>query len=177
MSGVDGITAARRIREIDRRVLLIYISSHEDYMKELFEVEPFRFLSKPLDRKKFCRYFREACQRVSDEEAFFQFTFNKEMQKVSLKEIVYFESDKRVVYIYLKDGTVFHFYGKLNDVERKLVDVRQAFLRVHQSYLVNYDYVHKVNFGSVVVCFAGKEIALKISEDRQKEVRSRLRKP
>ena len=49
MEQVDGITAARCIREIDRTVLLIYVSGYDNYLKELFEVEPFRFLSKPLD--------------------------------------------------------------------------------------------------------------------------------
>lgn len=62
MKQVDGISAARCIREIDRSVLLIYISGYDQYLKELFEVEPFRFLSKPVNDNKFCRYFREACQ-------------------------------------------------------------------------------------------------------------------
>ena len=47
MEQVDGISAARKIRETDRSVLLIYISGYDKYLKELFEVEPFRFLSKP----------------------------------------------------------------------------------------------------------------------------------
>ena len=64
MKQVDGISAARCIREIDRSVLLIYISGYDQYLKELFEVEPFRFLSKPVNDNKFCRYFREACQRM-----------------------------------------------------------------------------------------------------------------
>ena len=41
MEQVDGITAARHIREIDRTVLLIYVSGYDKYLKELFEVEPF----------------------------------------------------------------------------------------------------------------------------------------
>ena len=39
-------------------VLLIYISGYDNYLKELFEVEPFRFLSKPLNLEKFYRYFK-----------------------------------------------------------------------------------------------------------------------
>ena len=51
MEQVDGISAARKIRETDRSVLFIYISGYDKYLKDLFEVEPFRFLSKPLDKK------------------------------------------------------------------------------------------------------------------------------
>ena len=60
MEQVDGISAARKIRETDHSVLFIYISGYDKYLKELFEVEPFRFLSKPLDKEKFRRYFKVA---------------------------------------------------------------------------------------------------------------------
>lgn len=92
MEQVDGITAARCIREIDRTVLLIYVSGYDNYLKELFEVEPFRFLSKPLDHVQFARYFKESYKRFNETEVFYQFTFNKEIRKVPVRDIVYFES-------------------------------------------------------------------------------------
>lgn len=174
MEQVDGITAARHIREIDRTVLLIYVSGYDIYLKELFEVEPFRFLSKPLNHSQFSRYFRESYKRINETEVFYQFTFNKEIRKLPVKDIVYFESNNRIVYVYLKDGSDEHFYGKLNNVENDLAESRRYFLRIHQSYLVNYDYVKKMNFFNVTISYAGKEMELKISEDRQKEVRQQL---
>ena len=174
MEQIDGISAARKIRETDRSVLFIYISGYDKYLKELFEVEPFRFLSKPLEEEKFCRYFQEACRRIGETELFYQFTFNREFQKVALKDVVYFESRNRVVHIYLQDGSSAYFYGKLNVVEKELADSRRYFLRIHQSFLVNYDYITKMNFFNITICLNGKEILLKISEDRQKEVRRQL---
>ena len=38
----------------------------------------------------------------------------------------------------------------------------------------NYDYVKKMNFSNITISFMGKEIELKISEDRQKDVRQQL---
>ncbi len=174
MEQVDGITAARRIREIDRTVLLVYVSGYDKYLKELFEVEPFRFLSKPLNHTQFDRYFKEACKRINETEVFYQFTFNKEIRKISVKDIVYFESNNRIVYIHLKDGTNEYFYGKLNNVEKELAASRQYFLRIHQSFLVNYDYIIKMNFFNITINYARKKMELKISEDRQKEVRRQL---
>ncbi|MEZ3423691.1 MAG: LytTR family DNA-binding domain-containing protein [Lachnospiraceae bacterium] len=174
MEQVDGITAARRIREIDRTVLLVYVSGYDKYLKELFEVEPFRFLSKPLNHAQFDRYFKEACKRINETEVFYQFTFNKEIRKISVKDIVYFESNNRIVYIHLKDGTNEYFYGKLNNVEKELAASRQYFLRIHQSFLVNYDYIIKMNFFNITINYARKKMELKISEDRQKEVRRQL---
>ncbi len=47
-------------------------------------------------------------------------------------------------------------------------------MRIHQSFLVNYDYVKKINFFNMTIRFMEKELELKISEDRQKEVRQQL---
>jgi len=174
MTQQNGIEAAHNIREIDKTALLIYISGYEQYLKELFEVEPFRFLSKPLDTEKFSRYFKEACQRISDNNVYFQFNFNKEIKKVVLKDVVYFESRNRIVHIFLKDGREECFYGKLNDVEKELNGNKQRYLRIHQSYLVNFDYVSTMNFSSLVIENNGTSTTLQISEDRQKKVRMQL---
>ena len=93
---------------------------------------------------------------------------------MSLKDVVYFESRNRVVHIFLRDGSTAYFYGKLNNVEKELANSRRYFLRIHQSFLVNYDYITKMNFSNITIHMNGKEIELKISEDRQKEVRRQL---
>ena len=51
MGQEDGITVARRIRETDKSALIVYVTSHESYIQESFEVRPFRFLVKPVGRK------------------------------------------------------------------------------------------------------------------------------
>ena len=53
MSGKNGIEAAKSIRRLDRDVLLIYVSSYETYFMQLFEVEPFRFIKKPIKETEF----------------------------------------------------------------------------------------------------------------------------
>lgn len=42
------------------------------------------------------------------------------------------------------------------------------------SEQLHYDYVKKMNFSNITISFMGKEIELKISEDRQKDVRQQL---
>ena len=60
------------------------------------------------------------------------------------------------------------------NVEKELANSRKYFLRIHQSFLVNYDYITKMNFFNITISMNGKEMELKISEDRQKEVRRQL---
>lgn len=175
MEQLDGISVARQIRKTDRTVLFIYISGYEQYLKELFEVEPFRFLSKPLDKELFRRYFRDAVQRIREEDAYYEFSFNKIVQRVPFQDILYFESRNRIIYVFMKDGTEKQFYGKLSEVEKELAGRGQCFLRIHQSFLINYNYVKRIEFTNITLFVSGgKELNLKISEDRQKTVRQKL---
>ena len=44
----DGISVAKRIRTYDKNVLIIYVTSHENHMRDSFSVRPFQFLVKPV---------------------------------------------------------------------------------------------------------------------------------
>ena len=58
MENMDGITVARKIREQDPYTILLFVSSYDSYYEQLFEVEPLRFLRKPINPEKFEEYFK-----------------------------------------------------------------------------------------------------------------------
>lgn len=136
MLQVNGIDVARKIREKDMDVIIIYISSYENYFIQLFEVEPFRFIKKPVDEKIFYDYFNKAYNRILGSDLYFEYKFNKVLYKIMLKDVLYFESSGRLIKIKGKDENG-KFYGKLNMLEKKLENGKISFLRIHQSYLVN----------------------------------------
>ena len=144
MNTINGISAAELIRNMNIPALIVYVSGYEKYLKELFNTEPFRFLSKPIDTEAFCSVFMAAYNRIRQKSEYFPFTYNKELIKVPLGRIHYFESQNRVIYIHTaphgysrnveSELTEYKFYGKMNDVEKKLSDSNVRFLRIHQSY-------------------------------------------
>lgn len=163
----NGIEAAKNIRKIDQNVLLIYISIYENYMKELFEVDAYRFISKPIDKKIFEKYFLKAYERLYSCAIYYEYQYKKEIFKVLIGEIVYFESKARTIKIILSDGREEKFNGKLNDVERKLINNKINFLRIHQSFLVNYQFIKSMKKTQAKLLNGS---ILQISEDRQKHV-------
>lgn len=175
MKNINGINAAERIRSMDVPALIIYVSSYEKYLKELFNTEPFRFLSKPIDEVAFRSAFMAAYKRISHKAEYFSFTYNKELLKLPLGKICYFESRNRIIYIHAAEkGNVrqndpeYKFYGKMNDVEKQLAESNARFIRIHQSFLVNFDYIKGLTFTRAVL-YDGT--VLQISEDKQKKVR------
>ena len=86
--------------------------------------------------------------------------------KIPIREILYFESNRRKVLIVTIKET-FTVYRKLNEIEDSLKRCKMSFLRVHQSFLVNYKHVEKQSYDFVVMD-NGKRIS--ISEDRRKMI-------
>ena len=121
MDKEDGISAAKRIREYDKNTLIIYVTSHENHMQESFEVRPFRFLVKPVSEKQIESCFKSAYEEVYCEDSYFRYSYQRVNHKIPMREILYFESNKRKVFI------------------------------VHQSYLVNYKHVEGQAYDFVVM--------------------------
>lgn len=139
-------------------------TSHENHMQESFEVRPFRFLVKPVSEKQIESCFKSAYEEVYCEDSYFRYSYQRVNHKIPMREILYFESNKRKVFIVTEKGT-FVAYAKLNDIEESLKQSKVPFLRVHQSYLVNYKHVEGQAYDFVVMDNSKK---ISISEDRRK---------
>lgn len=166
MKQEDGITAAKRIRECDKNVLIVYVTSHENHMQESFLVRPFRFLIKPILVEQFETCFKEAYEEIITEDAYFRYSYKRIKHKISIKEILYFKSNRRKVTIVTANGS-FETYEKLNTIEQSLKECKASFLRVHQSFLVNYKHVESLAYDFAIMDNGEK---LSISEDRRKMI-------
>lgn len=169
MKFINGIEVAKTIRKIDRNVILIYVSGHDTYLLQLFEVEPFRFIKKPINKSELNKALESAYNRIVEKDIYFEYQFNKCIGKVLLRNIRYFESLGRIVKIYDEKET-HKFYGKLDVVEERVSNGKIPFLRIHKSYLVNFHYIDKFTYTKVIL---NDRKELQISKDRQRDIRKR----
>lgn len=162
----DGISAASEIREIDKNVFLIYITSHESFAKDVFELNAYRFITKPIDLGIFRKYFEAVKDELTIRPQYFRYQYNKVVYRISLDEIIYFQSDRRGTYIITENGSK-KCYGKLNDIECRLLQSNIVFFRIHQSFLVNPQYIIAYFYDSMEL---RDGTTLSISENRRKKV-------
>lgn len=166
MENGDGISVAKAVRTVDDNAIFIFVSGYDKYMIELFQLDVFAFIKKPVDVREFEKLFLQANQKISSRKFYYAFRYKSEEYKIPCNEILYFESNGRKVRIYLRSKEVNEFNGKLSDVVTKLSEGKIPFIRIHQSYLVNYHLI-KSRTKAEVTLIDGKK--LPISEDRQKE--------
>lgn len=149
MQKMDGIETAKWIRNNDYYVLIVYISSHEEYLRQLFEAEPFRFIQKPVNFDSFLSVFSQAQKRISQQQNnFYCFKFGKNIIKVLCRDILYFESAGRKVIVHTLHKE-YAYYDKLNNIEEQLKDSR--FIRIHKAYLVNIDNIEAFQYERVAL--------------------------
>lgn len=161
-----GIAAVRGIRELDENILIVYLSACDKHVIKLFRFDIFAFIKKPVEPHLFREIFLEANQKICKNHFYFIFHFKYKEFKLPCKEIAYFESIGRKVRVNLQNGEEEIFVGKLSEVESRLAGGKIPFLRIHQSYLVNY-YLIKSRTKTEVTLVNGQK--LPISGDRQKK--------
>lgn len=68
MGGMDGVTMARKVRQADDAVQIIFITGYSDYIAEGYEVEALHYLMKPVDEGKLFSVLGRAAEKLRKNE-------------------------------------------------------------------------------------------------------------
>ncbi len=169
-----GIEVGQYIRDImgNREMMIIFISSKKDYVMSLFRIQPIDFLIKPLNAVKIEEILEHCIREYGVKNQTFDYRIRGEYYRVRYKDIRYFISDNKKIKIVKRDGEVM-FRAKLRDLVEK---VPSNFILIHQSYLINMDYVTAFNYETVTIEDMDGEKILGISAMYRKAVREQILK-
>lgn len=171
MRKMDGIELGKKLRERSYQTLIIYVSGYDQYMRQLFEAEPFRFLSKPLKQEELENVLDKAFERISRfHRELFTIRFGKNVVNLLCRDIVYLESNKRKVIVNTVRGE-YEYYHKLDEAEEELLAISADFVRIHKAYLVNMEHVEAFQYEKLAL---RDGTILSISEAHRANVRSRF---
>ena len=148
LPGISGIETAAAIRERDPYALIIYITDYKEYVYEVFETLPYRFITKPIDKDIFHKAISDAVNYITDRGELFHFHVDRIQYQIPFQEIIYFESDLRRVTLHT-GKEAFSFYGRLRDLSEHLNPM--LFVRTHASYLVNMEFIRSIRDAEVLL--------------------------
>lgn len=142
MDRMDGLSAARHIRSIDKQVVLVFVTSDTQYAIRGYEVNALSYLLKPLPWFAFEQEMTrclEAVQRRAGGSIMVQ--IGSQLQRLVVHDIVYIESVKHRLDIHTIGDTL-SIVGTLKEMEAQLEPY--AFFRSNSCYLVNLAHVQGV---------------------------------
>lgn len=97
-----GIDIARKVRESDKDVLLVFCTASNEFASESYEVGAHNYLQKPFSEEKAAKLFKQLKQKIHDPS--YAITL-PDGQSLILRNIIYTEYYNHVVIFYNKKGS------------------------------------------------------------------------
>lgn len=149
MPGISGMETASKIRMLNEKMILIFITGENEYVYDAFDVQAFHFLVKPISDDKLTSVLESAKQHYfknkKSEKKYTMITTGGTHIKLCLNDVIYAEVFNSKVIVHTVDEEI-EYYGKLTDLEKIAGD---DFFRTHRAYLVNMKYVTKYDASNV----------------------------
>nr|WP_320120249.1 LytTR family DNA-binding domain-containing protein [uncultured Marinifilum sp.] len=144
---MPGLTGIQLLRNLSNPPSVIFTTAYSEFALESYELEALDYLIKPIPFERFIkavnRYFKlknhnfripEKKEENRSEQAFIFVKSEKRMVKVFLHEIIYIESQRNYVSIFLENNQEVHTLNTISNIEEKLPE--NNFLRIHRSFIV-----------------------------------------
>ncbi|MDR2454446.1 MAG: LytTR family DNA-binding domain-containing protein [Bifidobacteriaceae bacterium] len=101
MPGLDGFSAAQRIRAVDQRVMIVFVTATPQYAVRGYEVDALSYLVKPVAYTAFARDLTRCVERMRRRGGDWLVVATPGgVARLDTAEVVYLESDKHRVVIH-----------------------------------------------------------------------------
>ena len=141
MSDELGIDIARKLRDINYKGDIVFLTATSDFAVDSYEVEAKGYLLKPHNYEKISNIMNRITQNIGIRA--YNIRQRNGFVRIPYNDILFVESNNSKCIMHILDGEGYVIYKRLNEIEDELNDSR--FLRCHQSYLVNMNYIQKAD--------------------------------
>ena len=158
MGDISGIETGQGIRSADRSVIIIFLTSHEQYVFQSFKIEAFDYILKPADNEKVTNVLSRALQKYKEQHHIINCKWQDACHALEVNEIVYVEGYRRHVVFVTKDNR-YECVGKLNDYEKQMAPY--GFLKCHQGFLINMNHIKRIE-STCITTVCGKTVDMSV---------------
>ena len=147
MEGMNGIEAARSLREKQGDTVLVFITGIKDYVFDAFDLYAFQYLLKPIDERKFAEVLERAVRESAKKKERRVLFIKSRNLTLDQSEILYIESRAKKVEIHTVRQTI-EIYAAMDELEGQL---GENFYRCHRAYIVNMDCITEYDGESITL--------------------------
>lgn len=156
MSGINGISAAREIRDFDRTADIVFLTSSPEFAWESYRVQALDYLLKPVDRGILFSLLDKLYRREQRPQEALILKTGPTVLRILFSELSFVEVIGKRLYFNMVSGDVREVTGAMKNYEEQLLS-RPEFMRVHRSYIVNMLQVEELT-SSYIRTFSGKSL-------------------
>ncbi len=139
MRTLNGISLARRIRNYDAHIIIVFLTAYLEYAPDGYKVNAFRYLLKPVSAKEISLVMKDIRQHLKQSHKLVLKTPQNEII-LHCEDIIYLQAnDKEITLYYLNKSLEIH--KSLNEFATQLPS--EFFFRIHRKYIVNLSHVRE----------------------------------
>ena len=144
----NGIKFSKQINVFSPHTIIIYMTSYEDYVSDVYDTEHIYFILK----KNYQKYLPHALSLANEalnkqRRASLKIFWNKEEYNILQKDIFYMERKLRTTFIV----TPTHIYSTSEKLEDLLKRLGETFAMSHRSFIVNLKMVQEITKDSALL--------------------------
>lgn len=148
MPNLDGMTAARRLREMDQQVRLIFVTNMAKYAVQGYAVGAMDYILKPVRYADIKMRMERIRESLAFREETIKIPYQGGVKILRLSQIMYIDSVSHQITIHTTLGN-FSVRKSMAELEKLLED--KGFARCNTSYIVNLRFVKEVRGNDVIV--------------------------
>lgn len=142
MPDISGMQAAQKLLTLQKKPILVFVTSHDELVYESFQYHPFGFIRKRFYKEELPKLLQECMEELKKQVRHFCFRGDGKDIRLLLSEIFYFEADGNYLKVFAKQDN-YRFRSTMTAVENTLQSC--GFIRIHKGFLVNQEMVKTVN--------------------------------
>ena len=148
----SGIQLAAQWNRVSPQTMIVFVSSYPFYVTDTYTVQAAQFFVKPLVPAIVHKELDRLLQQYAQKQESFIRKRGRESLVLRKQELVYIESRKRILMVFLADGSQQEYYGKISEEEQFFSGT--SIIRCHRGFLVNLDYVYSCTRTELVLQIA-----------------------
>ena len=143
MPDMDGMSAAKALRETDGQTGIFFVTGYEDYLVQGYEVEAFRYLIKPVSEEKLWAALDQFLKKRGGRKRILMAETPEGVRRVDAEEICYMEAFAHSCELHTLSECITVKSG-ISALEKEAVRIGVPLFRCHRSYAVNIAQVRAI---------------------------------
>ena len=139
MEQMNGVELAKKIRQTNREIQIVFITGYNEYIADGYDVEALHYILKPVHKEKLFTVLDRAREKLKKNEAAVFLNLPDGMVRIPLYEIRFIEVHSNYITIHASEEITVKM--TLSALEKKL---DESFFRTGRSYIVNMHYIRKI---------------------------------
>ena len=150
MPMLSGIDTARELREKDKSVKIVFLTSSAEYAVESYSVKASNYLLKPVSREKLFACMTELLAEIQSNAKSLVVKGVDATHRVQLADIEHLEAQLKHVIFFLRDGRQLESLNHFYTCENALL-LEDGFFKCHRSYIVNIHHIKNYSHTEIIM--------------------------